>query len=153
PPVVIVWAAGGLRWSAGSARQDSEEGLDVGIGAEVAVVVEVGRAAGCAADAGEAGEEGLDVGVGAGVAVVVEIGGARRGGDGGEEETADVAVVEAFADDQAVIADAVGGVEPPARSGGDEGLEVLHAAVLPEEGVVAAGADDLATVVDGVGPV
>src|SRR3954466_5095008 len=55
--------------SAGAAAQDTEEGLDVEVGAGVAVTVEVGGAAGRAAVAGEAGEEGGDVGIGAGVAV------------------------------------------------------------------------------------
>src|SRR5262245_52014400 len=46
--------------SAVAAGQDSEEGLDVCVRADVAVAVEVGGAAGGAAGAGEAGEEGID---------------------------------------------------------------------------------------------
>src|SRR6185369_17386303 len=53
--------------------QHSEERLDVGVGADIAVAVEVGGAAGWAAVAGEGGEEGLDVGVGAHIAVAVEV--------------------------------------------------------------------------------
>ncbi len=66
--------------SAVPAPQDPEEGLNVLVGADVAVGVEVGGAAGWAAVAAEAREEGLDVSVGAGVAVVVEV-----GGDTGDE--------------------------------------------------------------------
>src|SRR5262245_30312207 len=67
---------------AGSPGKDSEEGFDVGVGAGVAVAVEVRRAAGGAAGPAEAGEEGLDVGVGADIAVVVEVGGAGALADG-----------------------------------------------------------------------
>src|SRR5882672_1441942 len=88
-PFHRAWNGGTIRSSdaapavlAGSPGKDSEEGFDVGVGAGVAVAVEVGRAARGAAVAREAGEEGLDVGVGAGVAVVVEVGGAGAQADG-----------------------------------------------------------------------
>ncbi len=61
--------------SARSPRQHPEEALDVGIGADIPIPVEVGRAAGGAAVAAEAGEERVDVGVCACVAVAVEVGG------------------------------------------------------------------------------
>ena len=56
--------------------EHSEERFDIRVGADVAVAVEVGGAAGGAAVAREAGEEGIDVGVGAEIAVAVEVGGA-----------------------------------------------------------------------------
>src|SRR5262245_39632516 len=76
---------------AGSARspgQDSEERLNVRVGAEVSVVVEVGavEARGLGAVAGDAGEEGFDVSVGADVAVAVEVG--RAAGDAVEVDAA-----------------------------------------------------------------
>src|SRR5438067_13827511 len=68
------------RDSAGPAAQHPEEALDVQVGAQVPVGVEVGGAGagGWRAAPGEAGEEGLDVLVGAGVAVAVEVGRAAR---------------------------------------------------------------------------
>src|SRR5689334_12006281 len=64
-----------------SASEDAEEGLDVCVGAHIAVGVEVSAEAeaGGAAVACKTGEEGLDVGVGAGVAITVEVGGAADG--------------------------------------------------------------------------
>src|SRR5436189_43671 len=70
---------GGL---AGSPAQDAEERLDIRVGPEVPVAVEVGAITGGAARAPQAGEEGLDVGVGPEVAIVVEVRRAAGGGHG-----------------------------------------------------------------------
>src|SRR5678815_4514849 len=66
--------------SAGPARQDPEEGLNVGVGAEVAVAIEV-RIARLAAVAPKARKERLDVCLGAGITVPVVIRAAARDGD------------------------------------------------------------------------
>src|SRR5262249_40268897 len=73
--------------SARPARQDPEERLDVGVGAQVAVVVEV-DVAGWAAGAREAREEGLDVRLGADVTIAVEVGAAAGEGDHLEDHAA-----------------------------------------------------------------
>src|SRR5262245_32195794 len=60
--------------SAAAAREDPEEALDVGVGGDIAVAVEVRiRRARRAAAPGEAGEEGLDIPVAAPDPVVVEV--------------------------------------------------------------------------------
>src|SRR5258708_2215256 len=59
--------------SAGTARQHAKEGLDVRVGGDIPVAVEVRRVAGRAAVPGEAGEEGLDVRVRVGITVVIEV--------------------------------------------------------------------------------
>src|SRR5262245_26770172 len=61
--------------SARAPAQDAEERLDVGVGADVPVAVEVGGAGarGGRAVAGDAGKERLDVGVRAHVPVAVEV--------------------------------------------------------------------------------
>ncbi len=60
---------------AGPARQNSKKALNVRIGADIAITIEVGvaHAWGRGACAGKAGEEGFDVLVGADVAVAVVI--------------------------------------------------------------------------------
>src|SRR4051812_46294743 len=63
---------GGLREAAFSG-QEAEERLDIGVGADIPVLIDVGAAAGVAAVAGQARKEGFNVGVGAGIAVVVEV--------------------------------------------------------------------------------
>ena len=63
-----------------AAAQDTEKRLDVGIGAHIAVAVEVGGAAGWAARAAEAGEEGFNIRIRAGVAVTVEVRRTTAGG-------------------------------------------------------------------------
>src|SRR5947208_2319185 len=70
----------GFTTSARSTSQDSEEALDIGVGADVAVAVEVGRggARWRGAASREAGEEALNIGVGADVAVAVKVGAAAR---------------------------------------------------------------------------
>src|SRR5262249_34376721 len=65
-----------VRCLAGAAAQDTEEGLDVAVGADVPVAVEVSAVAGCTAAAAQAGKEGLDIGVGSDIPVVVEVGAA-----------------------------------------------------------------------------
>src|SRR5262245_34860282 len=94
--------------SARPAAQDAEEGLDVGVGAEVAVPVEVGGAVAgrSRAVACNAGEEGLDVGVGADVAVAVEVG--RAAGAADPERPAGGAACDAVAAGKGALADECG---------------------------------------------
>src|SRR5262245_13326109 len=95
-----------LEVSAVASREDAEEGLDVGVGAHIAVVVEVGGAGARwgGAVAGQAREEGLDVRVGADVPVAVEVGGAadreQRNDPGLDVEAS---VREALAGDEVAI--------------------------------------------------
>src|ERR1041384_5523697 len=66
--------------SAGAARKNAEERLDVGVGANPAVAVEVGVGGAVGATvAREAGEERLDVRVGTDGAVAVVVVAAARG--------------------------------------------------------------------------
>src|SRR5262245_29476297 len=84
------------------------EGADVGGGDGAAGIKVAGERGVLQAEEPE-GDEGGDIG-GGDLAVAVEVGGAT----GLEEEAADHAVVQALADDEAVVAQAVGGVEEPA---------------------------------------
>src|SRR5436853_168397 len=95
---------------AGAAGKDAEEALDVGVGADVAVAVEVGGAAGWAAAATEAGEEVFDGAGGAGVLVADDAGADGAGGGGGGDADA-VAALEAVPVDPAPDGGAAAGVE------------------------------------------
>src|SRR5262249_57148949 len=73
-----------------------------------------------------------------------------------EEEAVSLAVVDALADDSAVLVDAERDRERPAAVAGKQVVRVGHLPVLPEKGVVCAvggacGADDLGVLIDAVG--